>query len=57
MGLKHIFSFGTDPWDPSNRFQTSWLMGPWLLFAFRLLIVSRVIISKLLFPSMYTAQN
>jgi len=33
-----VFSFGTDLWDPSNRFQTSWLLSPWLLFACRALI-------------------
>ncbi|VUC32082.1 unnamed protein product [Clonostachys rosea] len=32
------FSFGSDPWDPSNRFVSSWLLSPWLLFAGRLLI-------------------
>ena len=40
MRIKQIFSFGTDLWDPSNRFQTSWILSPWLLFACRALIVS-----------------
>ncbi|KYK57614.1 uncharacterized protein DCS_04625 [Drechmeria coniospora] len=32
-----FFRFGTDVWDPSHRFETSWLVGPWLLFACRAL--------------------
>ncbi|KAF4980698.1 hypothetical protein FZEAL_3366 [Fusarium zealandicum] len=32
------FRFGSDLWDPSNRFETSWLLSPWLLFACRALI-------------------
>ncbi|KJZ71590.1 hypothetical protein HIM_08984 [Hirsutella minnesotensis 3608] len=35
--IKRAFSFGTGPWDPTSRFQTSWLVGPWVLFAFRAL--------------------
>ncbi|TVY59692.1 hypothetical protein LSUE1_G009123, partial [Lachnellula suecica] len=29
------FRFGTDIWDPSHRFETSWLLPPWGLFACR----------------------
>jgi len=29
------FKFGHDIWDPSNRFETSWLLRPWVLFAIR----------------------
>ncbi|KAH6702891.1 hypothetical protein DL95DRAFT_174479 [Leptodontidium sp. 2 PMI_412] len=29
------FKFGTDLWDPSHRFETSWLLPPWILFAIR----------------------
>lgn len=39
MSLKTIFSFGSDLWDPSNRFETSWFLSPWALFACRALIV------------------
>lgn len=37
--VKKAFSLGEDLWDPSNRFVTSWLLPPWLLFASRLVIV------------------
>ncbi|KAK4152239.1 hypothetical protein C8A00DRAFT_44687 [Chaetomidium leptoderma] len=32
------FRFGTDRWDPTHRFETSWLLSPWLLFLCRALI-------------------
>ncbi|KAI1323519.1 hypothetical protein F5Y16DRAFT_383412 [Xylariaceae sp. FL0255] len=32
---KNPFKFGTDLWDPSHRFQTSWLVSPYVLFATR----------------------
>ncbi|KAK4105363.1 hypothetical protein N658DRAFT_416796 [Parathielavia hyrcaniae] len=32
------FRFGTDVWDPTHRFETSWLLSPWLLFFCRALI-------------------
>jgi hypothetical protein len=32
--------FGHDLWDPSHRFETSWLLPPWGLFAVRAIIVS-----------------
>ncbi|KAH6900638.1 hypothetical protein B0T10DRAFT_33231 [Thelonectria olida] len=35
---KNPFKFGTDLWDPSNRFETSWLLSPWALFAVRAFI-------------------
>ncbi|KAM0299919.1 hypothetical protein HYE67_005778 [Fusarium culmorum] len=38
MAPKNPFRFGSDLWDPSNRFETSWLLNPWLLFAARALI-------------------
>ncbi|KAK4454827.1 hypothetical protein QBC34DRAFT_392723 [Podospora aff. communis PSN243] len=31
------FSFGTDRWDPTHRFETSWLISPWALFFCRAL--------------------
>src|SRR5688500_12369283 len=31
--------FGHDLWDPSHRFETSWLLPPWVLFGVRALIV------------------
>ncbi|KAK2625478.1 hypothetical protein QTJ16_004790 [Diplocarpon rosae] len=33
--LSSAFSFGTELWDPSHRFQTSWLLPPWVLFGIR----------------------
>ncbi|OAQ76500.1 alpha beta hydrolase fold-1 protein [Purpureocillium lilacinum] len=35
--VRGVFSFGSGPWDPSHRFETSWLLSPWLLFAVRAL--------------------
>ncbi|KAE8450600.1 hypothetical protein EG329_005944 [Mollisiaceae sp. DMI_Dod_QoI] len=32
------FQFGHDLWDPSHRFETSWLLPPWVLFGARALI-------------------
>ncbi|PBP23015.1 hypothetical protein BUE80_DR006123 [Diplocarpon rosae] len=33
--ISQAFSFGTDLWDPSYRFETSWLLPPWVLFGIR----------------------
>ncbi|KAG6003040.1 hypothetical protein E4U21_002429 [Claviceps maximensis] len=33
-----VFSLGTNRWDPTHRFETSWLFSPWVLFGIRLLI-------------------
>lgn len=38
MAPKNPFKFGTDLWDTSNRFETSWLLSPWALFGVRALI-------------------
>ncbi|UNI23133.1 hypothetical protein JDV02_008970 [Purpureocillium takamizusanense] len=35
--VRGVFSFGSGPWDPTHRFETSWLLSPWLLFAVRAL--------------------
>ena len=35
--------FGHDLWDPSHRFETSWLLPPWVLFAVRALIVRNLL--------------
>ncbi|CAJ2499940.1 Uu.00g027930.m01.CDS01 [Anthostomella pinea] len=32
------FRFGTDLWDPSHRFETSWLVSPYVLFVLRALM-------------------
>lgn len=40
MAGRHAFRFGTDLWDPTHRFETSWLLSPWALFFCRALIVS-----------------
>lgn len=34
------FQFGRELWDPSHRFETSWLLPPWVLFGCRAAIVS-----------------
>ncbi|KAI1174287.1 hypothetical protein F4777DRAFT_390142 [Nemania sp. FL0916] len=37
--MVRISTFGsTDLWDPSHRFQTSWLVSPWVLFGIRTLL-------------------
>ncbi|GAB0136855.1 hypothetical protein EsDP_00005143 [Epichloe bromicola] len=36
MASRGVFSFGTHLWDPSHRFETSWLLPPCILFAFPL---------------------
>ncbi|KAI1500282.1 hypothetical protein F5X99DRAFT_252456 [Biscogniauxia marginata] len=38
MAPANPFAFGTDTWDPSHRFQTSWLVSPYVLFAVRALM-------------------
>ncbi|KAI1104594.1 hypothetical protein F4804DRAFT_332131 [Jackrogersella minutella] len=38
MLLPRVFAFGTDPWDPTFRFETSWLLPPYVLFALRALM-------------------
>ncbi|KAI1209721.1 uncharacterized protein F4807DRAFT_87678 [Annulohypoxylon truncatum] len=35
--LPRVLAFGTDPWDPTNRFFTSWLIPPYALAALRAL--------------------
>ncbi|KAK2601688.1 hypothetical protein QQS21_004763 [Conoideocrella luteorostrata] len=56
MASKGVFSFGTDLWDPSHRFETSWLLPPWILFACRALI-SLYIFVTLFFIIGYTCAN
>jgi hypothetical protein len=41
-----VFSFGHNLWDPSFRFETSWLLSPWLLFACRALISLYVFVTR-----------
>jgi hypothetical protein len=38
--MRQAFAFGKDLWDPSHRFETSWILPPYALFAARALIVS-----------------
>ncbi|KAI1384062.1 uncharacterized protein F4822DRAFT_59716 [Hypoxylon trugodes] len=33
--MPRVFAFGSDPFDPTHRFETSWLIPPWLLFTLR----------------------
>lgn len=53
MASKGAFRFGTDLWDPSYRFETSWIISPWILFACRALI-SLYIFTTLIFIIGYT---
>jgi hypothetical protein len=39
------FAFGNDLWDPSHRFETSWLLPPWFLFGIRAAIVGRLLLA------------
>ncbi|KAI1821022.1 hypothetical protein F4861DRAFT_533270 [Xylaria intraflava] len=50
--MAHVFAFGTDPWDPSHRFVTSWLVSPYVLFGVRAL-VSLYAFTTLLFNIAY----
>lgn len=43
MMLPRVLAFGTDPWDPTNRFFTSWLISPYVLAALRGLFVSFIL--------------
>ncbi|KAJ9130866.1 FAR-17a/AIG1-like protein [Pleurostoma richardsiae] len=36
--MLRAFAFGKDLWDPSHRFETSWLLPPYALFAVRALM-------------------
>ncbi|KAI1366011.1 hypothetical protein F5Y08DRAFT_302396 [Xylaria arbuscula] len=36
--MARLFGFSNELWDPSHRFQTSWLVSPYVLAAIRLLI-------------------
>ncbi|KAG8410686.1 hypothetical protein J3459_016974 [Metarhizium acridum] len=56
MAFKAVFSFGTEPFDPTNRFETSWLLPPWMLLACRALI-SIYIFTTLFFIIGYTCAN
>ncbi|QPG95187.1 hypothetical protein C2857_007800 [Epichloe festucae Fl1] len=56
MASKGVFSFGTHLWDPSHRFETSWLLPPCILFACRALI-SLYIFTTLFFIIGYTCAN
>lgn len=39
MAFLQAFKFGSGLWDPSHRYETSWLLPPWLLFVCRALFV------------------
>lgn len=40
------FRLATDLWDPSHRYETSWILPPWLLFAIRLLIGLYILVTR-----------
>ncbi|KXX78153.1 hypothetical protein MMYC01_204260 [Madurella mycetomatis] len=50
------FRFGTDPWDPTHRFETSWLLSPWWLFFCRGLI-SLYVFTTLIFVLAWQCVN
>ncbi|KAK3330133.1 hypothetical protein B0H66DRAFT_46881 [Apodospora peruviana] len=50
------FALGTDIWDPSHRFETSWLLPPWLLFFCRALF-SLYIFTALVFILAWNCVN
>ncbi|KHN94563.1 FAR-17a/AIG1-like protein [Metarhizium album ARSEF 1941] len=56
MAMCTGFSFGTEPFDPTNRFETSWLLPPWMLLACRALI-SIYIFTTLFFIMGYTCSD
>ncbi|KZZ90177.1 hypothetical protein AAL_07278 [Moelleriella libera RCEF 2490] len=54
--MRTAFSFGANRWDVTHRFETSWLLSPWALFACRALI-SLYIFTTLFFIIGYTCAN
>ncbi|KAM7191775.1 hypothetical protein V8F20_009138 [Naviculisporaceae sp. PSN 640] len=52
MAKGRPFSFGTDAWDPQHRFETSWILSPWVLFFLRALF-SLYIFTTLVFESIW----
>lgn len=38
--MARVFAFGKDRWDPTNRFETSWILPPYVLGFCRALFVS-----------------
>ncbi|KAF4463344.1 hypothetical protein FALBO_9831 [Fusarium albosuccineum] len=46
MAPKNPFRFGIGLWDTSSRFETSWLLSPWLLFACRALIALYAFVTR-----------
>ncbi|KAK3310481.1 uncharacterized protein B0T15DRAFT_39568 [Chaetomium strumarium] len=53
---RNPFRFGTDTWDPTHRFETSWLLSPWLLFLCRALI-SLYVFTTLVFVLAWQCAN
>ncbi|KAG6112061.1 hypothetical protein E4U13_004471 [Claviceps humidiphila] len=51
-----IFTLGIDCWDPTHRFETSWLFSPWVLGGIRALI-SLYSFTTLFFIIGYTCAN
>ncbi|KAF4422912.1 hypothetical protein COL154_004694 [Colletotrichum chrysophilum] len=46
MKMFAAFRFGNDLWDPSYRFETSWLLSPYLLAACRALISLYIFVTR-----------
>lgn len=42
MQFENPLKFGTDLWDPSHRYETSWLLPPYALFAVRATLVRSI---------------
>ncbi|KOS21407.1 hypothetical protein ESCO_005092 [Escovopsis weberi] len=51
--LRAAFSFGKDPFDPSHRFVTSWLVSPWMLFILRAIIATYILFTHLFIIAWY----
>ncbi|KAL1843767.1 hypothetical protein VTK73DRAFT_2732 [Phialemonium thermophilum] len=47
------FALGKDPWDPTHRFETSWLLPPYVLFAFRALFALYALVAELFIIGWY----
>ncbi|PKS12773.1 hypothetical protein jhhlp_000984 [Lomentospora prolificans] len=46
--VRKAFQFGTDLWDPSSRFETSWLFPPIVLFVIRAAIALYIFLTRLI---------
>ncbi|SPO02294.1 uncharacterized protein DNG_04967 [Cephalotrichum gorgonifer] len=45
--VREAFSLGKDEWDPTSRFETSWLLPPFVLFAVRFIFFLYIIVTRI----------